>query len=506
MRPRCWRGAWRPPSTGPGSRTRRAARTAGPAALAILTACALFRPERVALRTTVVETLPADAAPGSPTPGGTPSFSGGGRTVFIPGSSTAAGSGRPNYASDEGVTAELIRIGTIQPMDGPAAQLGRPLYRATQAYVNALNARGGIAGRRVELFLQTACINCEDENKLAAKALVEQKRVFAVVNTYMNTYAFSAALSYLNERGVPLVQGWSGTGPEDLTWGNRQTPWNVFFTIRNADGVRIYARWLRAALERWAAAGRLPREQGCDRHPFWVATVGLRTSQDERRAEEFRRVWEGFGPGFRVRTHQSVEAEEETVTRMDSFIAAMKDADACGAFSASNITMVFGMQAARRQSWVVPWVAKSAWGKAATDTCGPSCDGGFTDNNGWGWPEIRTPQMRQYREAMDRYYPDATDDAQTLGGWIGMMAFEAAAARLGPDLTRRGLMDILTNLRGFDTGIGAPITTSPSDHVGMGQTMMLQICHNRFVRVSGWLDASSAPPASIESPCGWGYG
>ena len=83
-------------------------------------------------------------------------------------------------------------------MDGPAAQLGRPLYRTTQAYVNALNARGGINGRRVELFLQTACINCDDENRLAAKALVEQKRVFAIVNTYMNTYAFSSALGYVN--------------------------------------------------------------------------------------------------------------------------------------------------------------------------------------------------------------------------------------------------------------------------------------------------------------------
>ncbi len=475
---------------------------ASAAALALgLSSCALFHPERVAVRTTSLQTLPpTPIGSNAASPGAQPS---GPTTVFQPGSAKPLNPGKPNYASDDGVTAGVIRLGTIQPMDGPAAQLGRPLYRATQAYVNDLNARGGINGRRVELYLQTACINCEDENKLAAKALVEQKHVFAIVNTYMNTYAFSSALKYLNEKRVPLVQGWSGVGGADLSWGARQTPWNVYFTIRNTDGAAVFARWLDAALTKWNAAGKLP--SGCSAHPYWVGAVYLDTSQDERRTQEFQRVWESFGSDHRVVSKQAVAAEEETVTRMDSYISAMSDADACGAFSASNITMVFGMQAGKRQGWVVPWVAKSAWGRAATDNCGSACDGGFTDNNGWGWPGVLTPQMRQYHRVMDRYYPDSTDDAQTLGGWIGMMGFEYAAGRLGADLTRRGLIGTLTSLRNFETGIGARINTSGSDHLGMRQTMMLQICHNRFYKVSDWLSATTKPPGSLASPCGWGY-
>ena len=466
-----------------------------------LSSCALFRPERVAVRTTSLQTLPPTpigsnlASPGAAPTGPT--------TVFQPGSSKPLNPGKRNYASDDGVTADVIRIGTIQPMDGPAAQLGRPLYRATQAYVNDLNARGGINGRRVELHLQTACINCEDENKLAAKALVEQKHVFAIVNTYMNTYAFSSALKYLNEKRVPLVQGWSGVGGEDLSWGAKQTPWNVYYTIRNTDGAAVFARWLDAALTKWNAARKLP--DGCEGNPYKVGAVYLDTSQDERRTREFERVWRSFGSDHQVVSKQPVAAEEETVTRMDSYISAMADAGACGAFSASNITMVFGMQAGKRQGWVVPWVAKSAWGRAATDNCGSACDGGFTDNNGWGWPEVSTPQMRQYHRVMDRYYPDSTDDAQTLGGWIGMMAFEYAAAQLGADLKRRDVMRNLTNLRNFETGIGATINSSSADHLGMGQTMMLQICRNRFYKVSDWLGPTTRPPGSLASPCGWGF-
>jgi ABC-type branched-subunit amino acid transport system substrate-binding protein len=467
----------------------------------LLSSCAAFHPQRIEVASRVTKTLPPEAvapgARGAAIPGS------GSKTVFVPGRSGAQG-GKANYASSPGVTASTINLGIIVPLDGPAAELGKPLYRATQAYVNALNARGGIHGRLVQLFLQTACINCEDENLLAAKALVEQKHVFAVVNTYMNTYAFGAAINYLNQQHVPLIQGWTGIGPESQTWSASQTPWNVYFTVRNEDAVEIYADWLDTVMSHWAQAGKLPFPG----NPHWVATVGLDVTQDRKRAAEFKRVWEARGAGYKVVTQQYVAAQEEVVTRMDSFISAMKNAQANGAFSASNITMVFGMQAARRNSWTVPWVSKSAWGKAATDNCGAACNGGFTDNNGWGWSGIRTPQMIQYLATMQRYYPQGATyaDAQTLGGWIGMMAFEYAATQLGADLTRPALMNILVSLHNFDTGIGAPITTSSADHLGMGQTMMLQICNNRFWRMTGWLSAGGPMDrVSNKGDCGWGY-
>lgn len=467
-----------------------------------LSSCALFQPERVSVTSQVFETItpsPQAVATGSGAPGtGT-----GSRTVFIPGKAGKAG-GKPNYASAPGVTENEIRLGIIVPMDGPAAQLGKPLYRTTQAYVNELNRRGGINGRAVKLFLQTACLNCESDNLLAAKSLVEQQKVFALVNTYMNTYAFNAAMNYVNQNKIPLVQGWTGVGPESRSWGNGQTPWSVYFTVRNDDGVRIYADWMDEVLDHWADAGKLPNPA----HPKWVATVGLDVSQDRKRSAVFKQVWEARGPDYKVVDQQYVAAQEETVTRMDSFIASMKDADANAAFSASNITMVFGMQAAVRQSWKVPWVSKSAWGRAATDNCGSACDGGYTDNNGWGWAGISTPQMEQYLSTMRRYYPDGATyaDAQTLGGWIGMMAFEYAATQMGADLTRQGLIDILGNLRDFRTGVGSPITTSPSDHLGMGQLMMLQVCDNKFWRVSPNL-SPGGPMTRVNNKgdCGWGY-
>src|SRR5258708_27637957 len=105
---------------------------------------------------------------------------------------------------------------------------------------------------------------------------------------------------------------------------------------------------------------------------------------------------------------------------MDSFISAMKNAQANGAFSASNITMVFGMQAARRNSWTVPWVSKSAWGKAATDNCGAACNGGFTLNNRWGWLGVRPPPMIPYLPTMHGLFPEGGTypDVHQPRGWM----------------------------------------------------------------------------------------
>lgn len=470
----------------------------------VFPACAWFRPERIERVAVVTETLPPGAAPPAAASPGAAAAPGRGvpaRTVFRP-ASGGAPVGKANYPSDGGVTAREIRLGTIQPMDGPARQLGEPLYRATQAYVNDLNARGGINGRLVRLELQTACINCEAENLLAAKALVQQKKVFAVVNTYMNFYAFNAALKYLTDQGVPLIQGGSAAG--EHIWDPALTPWNAYFVVRNQDAVFVYADWLDRVMAEWERAGQLENPE----HPRWVATVALDAAQDRRRSAEFKRIWEARGSGYRVTTQQFVAAEEETVTRMDSFVAAMSRSGANGVFSASNITMVFGMQAAQRQDWKVPWVAKSAWGRAATDNCGRPCDGAFTDNNGWGWPGNLTPQMKHYMKAMRRYYPDGARfaDAQTLGGWIGLQALEHAASQLGADLTRAGVMRVLTGLRNFDTGIGATVNTSPADHMGMGELIMLQMCGNKFWRVTGWL-RPGGPMKRVDNAddCDWGY-
>ena len=53
-----------------------------------------------------------------------------------------------------GVTDTEIKIGTSQPLSGPAASIGKSHLTAQEAFVERLNARGGIWGRKVKLVSQ----------------------------------------------------------------------------------------------------------------------------------------------------------------------------------------------------------------------------------------------------------------------------------------------------------------------------------------------------------------
>src|SRR6476646_4601381 len=61
------------------------------------------------------------------------------------------GAGGPNTASDVGVTPTSIKIGNITSVQG---QFGPDAFSGTlyglQSYVNAINARGGINGRKID--------------------------------------------------------------------------------------------------------------------------------------------------------------------------------------------------------------------------------------------------------------------------------------------------------------------------------------------------------------------
>jgi len=99
--------------------------------------------------------------------------------------------------------AEPVRIGAIVSATGPASALGEPEKNTLEMVRDALNAKGGIAGRPVELIIY------DDESDvskavLAAEKLLKKDRVSAIVGptTTGNTLAIAAKMA---ESKVPMV-------------------------------------------------------------------------------------------------------------------------------------------------------------------------------------------------------------------------------------------------------------------------------------------------------------
>ena len=76
--------------------------------------------------------------------------------------------------------ADAIKIGAVFAITGPAANLGLPESRTLQMLVDDANAAGGIAGRKVELFMKDSQGNAEKALSFA-KQFVEEQEVLAII-------------------------------------------------------------------------------------------------------------------------------------------------------------------------------------------------------------------------------------------------------------------------------------------------------------------------------------
>lgn len=76
--------------------------------------------------------------------------------------------------------ADTVKIGAIFAVTGPNANLGTPEARTLQMLVDQANASGGIAGRKVQLFLRDSQGNAEKAISYA-KQLMEEEQVLAII-------------------------------------------------------------------------------------------------------------------------------------------------------------------------------------------------------------------------------------------------------------------------------------------------------------------------------------
>jgi len=73
-----------------------------------------------------------------------------------------------------------VKIGAILAVTGPAANLGAPEARTAQMMVEAINARGGIQGHKIDLIIKDSGASPEKAVSFA-KQLIEEDKVLAII-------------------------------------------------------------------------------------------------------------------------------------------------------------------------------------------------------------------------------------------------------------------------------------------------------------------------------------
>jgi branched-chain amino acid transport system substrate-binding protein len=111
-------------------------------------------------------------------------------------------------SAETGVTDKEILIGQFAATSGPAGQLGQRLRVGMLAQFSAVNAQGGIEGRKIRLVTRDDGYEPE-KAVLAVKALIEEDKVFALAGS-VGTPTGLAALPVVTEARVPLIGMFTG--------------------------------------------------------------------------------------------------------------------------------------------------------------------------------------------------------------------------------------------------------------------------------------------------------
>jgi len=331
--------------------------------------------------------------------------------------------GAPSMA-EPGVTADTITIGQTTALTGPVADLGKDIVRGARVYFDALNASGGIHGRKIVLVSRDDGYNAAKAAEFV-KGFVADKSTFAIFNP-LGTPANMALLPLTQEAGMPVMAPYTGT-----------------LAVRSPDAVGVFNVRASYADE----ATKLVEH---------LTTIGLTkiavAYQNNAFGKEALDATEAVLAKRNLKLAAAVSIENDAsdaVAASEKMLASNPEAVLLGLAGKPTIAVIkYVAQHRRGLSMYALSVLASA---ANLKLLGP--DGiGVTIAQVVPFPTSRTsPIAREYRQAMEK--AGHTDVSHvSLEGYINARIMAEGLRRAGRDLTRKGFVDAMHSMKRYDIG------------------------------------------------------
>jgi ABC-type branched-subunit amino acid transport system substrate-binding protein len=381
----------------------------------------------------------------------------------------------PCWAADApGVTPTKIKIGGIFPLSGPASSIGQ-VGQGVQAYVQSINDRGGIHGRKIDYVMMDDAYSPPKAFEHVRK-LVESDEV-AFMFSQLGTAGNSAVAKYLAAKRVPTIA--IVTGASKFT-SVKDYPLTTTGLVSYDTEGKIYAKYLMRALP---AAKYAILYQNDDLGRDYV--------------NAFRTV---LGADFDKRVvTASYEVTEPTV---DSQVVSLKSSGAQALFVAG--TPKFAAQAIRRAA-ETGWKATILINFPSSSVAGTLRPAGLEnsigvivgtpnkDPNDQKWTDDEA--IKGYRAFFDRYLAgsDITNTSYLTGYQQGLV-LEQILKQCGDDLSRDNVIKQAKSLKGIALPTALPgirINTSESNNMIWTQLQLQRWTGTRWEQFGEILDASS---------------
>lgn len=329
-----------------------------------------------------------------------------------------------------------ILIGQTAGFTGPVAAGVQETTEGAKLYIDAVNAKGGVAGQKIELI----SLDDKFEPKLAAdnaRVLIEEKNVAAMFLT-RGTPHTEAIIPLLDKNGVPLVA--PSTGAMTLHRPVRKHVFNVRAT---------YQREAEKAITHLATIGMTR-----------IAVV---------------QVDDSFGDDGVAGAQKGLDAAKLTPVVLEKFNRSKPDFSKIGpdiAKSGAQAVLMIASGAA-----VVDGIKaiRAAGSGAQVVTLSNNASGGFIKSLGENARGVIVsqvfPQSISYglvKEASDLARAKGLGEASPamLEGYAAAKVLVEALRRAGPKPNRERIQAALEGLSKFDIG-GLEVNFSPQDHSGL---------------------------------------
>ena len=212
----------------------------------------------------------------------------------------SSGGGGGSGSAAPGVTDTTIKLGSSYPFSGPASAYSA-IPKALNGFFKKLNDNGGVNGRKVQFI--TYDDGYEPQRALAnAKRLVEQDKVFAIVNP-LGTANNLAMQDYLNQNKVPQL--FVATGATVFGSGQAKFPYTTGWQPTYQTESKVYAEYLKTAKPN-AKVAVLYQNDGFGKDLLGGFTEGIK------------------GTGISIVAQESYEATDPTVAPQVKKLAASK--------------------------------------------------------------------------------------------------------------------------------------------------------------------------------------
>jgi branched-chain amino acid transport system substrate-binding protein len=381
-------------------------------------------------------------------------------TVMALALSACGGSTGSGGSGDDGGS---IKIGAWIPLSGAQAASGVPQAAGANAFFASLNENGGLNGRQVEWIVKDNAYDPQ-QTVQAARQLVGQEQVVAIVNANGVAPSEAAFPFVLEQSQVPVVNHYGGIEP----WYEPARP--LLF------GTQTLYEDQAAAMAAWAVESGARRLLVVHDDPKAFADVAAQIEPAAKRAD----------PSTKVTTLPVKLGTTDYAPVVSSVRAAAPDAVMLIVPAPEAAAY---LKEAKLQGVAAPAYGYAPTASSTTVTLAGDAAEGFRAVSLTKVPSDPSPEMQQFRDAMAKYAPDQPADFSTLLGYANAAVFAEIAKTINGPITAESIVAAYKNAGNVSTGVAPDMSFSDTVHIGTREVLRTVVQGGEWVAEGDFVSA-----------------